>query len=216
MGLTSEQIWKRYFGLIARYGTEDEREDAAETLTLMRDVRAAAGEGARWDPLDEMALPEFFCRKAEREAKVRHARALDYRLRNQYALVRSLEEEIRVTKAQFAAAIMLGVPWGELPANHAAGRAHGNLGENRSVLAPKEGNFGVLVTPDEKPTRNLFVVMTDSTRLKLIGWCRAGEMMRKEFVRPMTRRNEKGEWVETRPFIGPTSLLLPLRAWFDR
>jgi hypothetical protein len=213
---TVSQTHYRYFELIDRYGTASERQAAIETMRLMKEVREAAGEGARWGPMEEVVLPEFLVSKATREAGARHRRATGFHLHDKFGVRRSLDEEIRTTKAQFAAVLMIGSHFEDLPANHAAGKKSGNLGKGRSVLCPKEGNFGVLVTQDEKPSRLIFVVDDEGEdRFAMAGYVRAGEMMLDKWEKSFVRKDAEGNDVPSHPWIGPREMLLPLDAWFD-
>lgn len=214
--MTVGETHKRFFQLIKRHGTAEEIETMMETARLMRLVRVASmhitQREADWGPMEDVILPGFIVTRARRSAAARHERAKKFRLGNQHGVVRSLEAEERVTEAQFAACIMLGIEFGSVPTNHRSAKAHGNLGGNCSAFTPKEGSFGVLIAEDENPRRHVFVIVrTGEHRYECLGWCRAGEMMKDVY-----RRNWVRGGVPTHPWVGPTSDLLPLRDWFAR
>lgn len=208
--MTAHETHRRLFALIQRHGTPDEVFQMSETLKVMHEWRT--GLDGTWLPMEEVTLPGFLYQRALRVARERHERAKQFRLRNQHGVTRLLADEERTVMGQYAACLMLGIEFSDVPRSHTTAKAHGNLGGNRSAVIPREGRYGVMVAEDENLRRFIFLINRESERLfKCIGWCRAGEVMKDEYRRTFQRGD-----TTSHPWIAPSTELLPLADWFKR
>lgn len=207
------QTHQRLFQLIFRHGTEAEQVSAREALEQMREVRQVFADGA-WEPMEQVTLPSFLVAKCKRVAVERQGRAKRFSLENKHGVTRTLEEEVRSVEAQTACALILGLPLFAVP-NHAAGKAHGNVGSNVSAFCPRPGSYQLIIGEKEPPTRQFFLMHVDGgASYRCEGWIRAGLGMRDEFQKTYTRDVGNVTHV-SRPYVVPTDMLSPVREWFQ-
>jgi hypothetical protein len=206
--LTAQETHNRFFTLINRHGTDEEKQAAAETMrTLMMFKQEEPT--LTLEPMDEVILPGFLANRCVRIATERQGRARRFSLDNKHGAIRTYEEELRSVEAQHAACLMLGLEFGAA-ATHQAAKAHGNLGSNMSAHCPRPGSFGLIVGEKEPPIRSFFLIYEEGTlRYRCAGWVRAGLVQTPEYQRTFHRGN-----VVSRPYMVPSEQLSPLRTWF--
>jgi hypothetical protein len=201
------QVHKRFFSLILRHGSDEEKQQVHETLEVMRSARGAVVEGV-WEPLDELTLPGFLVRKCDRVARERHQRARRFSLQNRHGIQRTLEEETRSVEGQYAACVMLDLSLGITDYREA--RASGNIGGGVSAFVPRPGNFSLFIDEAEPHQRKLFLILQDGEHTyRCGGWCRAGEFQQPEYQRAFVRNG-----VTSNPYVVPAEQLSQLREWF--
>jgi hypothetical protein len=207
--VTVQETHHRFFALVNRHGTDEEKQAVAETMKLLMMFKQEEPT-MTLEPIDEVVLPEFLARRCARIANERQARARKFSLENKHGVRRTFEEELRSVEAQHAGCIMLGLEFGAA-ATHQAARAHGNLGSNMSVHCPRPGSFGLIVGEKEPPTRVFFLIYEEGEhRFRCAGWVRAGLVQIPEYQRTFHRGN-----VISRPYMVPAEQLSPLRTWFE-
>jgi hypothetical protein len=206
--VTTNEVHARYFDLILKHGSPEERERATRAMAEMREWRLGFP-GSEWDAMDVVELPGFLMSRARRVARDRIERAKQWDLDEKHGARRTLEEEARTVFAQYAACLMLGLPFGAAT-THTAARAHGNLGNNCSAFTPRAGSWNLIVGEKEPAKRNFFLIVHEGgTHWRCNGWVRAGEVQIPEYRKTFHR-----EGVASHPFVVPTSALYPLRTWF--
>lgn len=193
--------------LTMRYGTDAEKAEALATLEFMEQMDDAFDGGA-WTAATEITLPKIFdaqCRKvaAERQKRVRR-----FALDNKRGAPRSMEEEIRVAKGQYAACLMLGMPFNK-NITHKVAAARGNLGFGVSAFVPKPGSYQLFVG-EETPARRLMVLIFDlgGNQFRFAGWIRAGAAMQEQYRREFNRNG-----VVHRPYVVPSEYLSAPETW---
>jgi hypothetical protein len=207
--VTIRETYMRYFQLLLRHGTEEEQAAARETMEIMTLAKEQHPEGS-WEPLDYVILPEALVERAKGLAKHRQNLARQFKLHNQHGVVRDIEDERRSVEGQYAAALMLGLPFGDR-LTHQSANAHGNLGENCSAFVPSPGNFNLLIREKEKRRRHVFLILHDGGHsYRCAGWCRAGEYMLPEYQIEFVRNG-----VKAHPFLVPPDYLSPIRTWWS-
>lgn len=198
----------RYLQLLIQQGTPEEKQAAIETLTVMREAKLAHPEGT-WEPMESLTLPQVLIERADRVGRRRHAEARKWRLRDKDGIMRSLDEEIRTVEGQYAACLILGLPFGD-KLTHMSAKKVGNLGSNCSAHTPRYGNFNLLIRETEKRARRMFLMVWEGDHsYRCLGWGRAGEFMLPEYQREFVRDGHTAH-----PFIVPSSMLSPLRSWW--
>jgi hypothetical protein len=201
----------RMHQLTMRYGTDSEKAESQQTIAFMDEFTTLAEElwpGGRWLPATEIVLPKIFdaqCRKvaAERQKRVRR-----FSLDNKHGAPRTMEEEVRVAKGQYAACLMLEMPFNKY-ITHSVAKARGNLGFGVSAFVPQPGRYNLFIGEDT-PSSRLMVLILDhgNDRFGFAGWIRAGAAMddkyRREFVR---------DGVVSHPFVVPIDYLSAPETW---
>lgn len=198
---------KRLYDIVMQYGTDAERDAAHDLEQLMWETTAAIP-GSSWERLTELRLPEIFHHRVRALAQQRQQRARRFALENAHGVVRTLEDELRSAAGQYAACIMLDLPFNKT-ITHTVARATGNLGSNISAFVPKPGSFGLIVGEKEPASRRMvLIVETGEWSFEWVGWLRAGEAQHPQYQREFVRAG-----YVSRPYIVPTEYLSPPRAW---
>jgi hypothetical protein len=190
-----------------QYGTDDEKDAAHEIEQLMWETTTEIP-GSTWEQLTELELPEIFHHRVRAVAQQRQRRAQRFALENAHGVVRTLEDEIRSAAGQYAACIMLDLPFNKT-ITHTVARATGNLGSNISAFVPKPGSRGLIVGEKEPAHRRmLLIVQTGAWSFEWVGWLRAGEAQQSQYQREFVRSG-----YVSRPYIVPAEYLSHPREW---
>lgn len=201
---------RRLAELVVRHGTEEEKSALASEMRLMWEMTTTFD--GEWCPMEGVTLPGFLQHRARQTARSRHARAQRWSLSNQHGMLRTMGDEVRSAMAQMALVIMLGIPFDEVPKNHAAAKKNGNIGRGISAHIPKPGSYGLIVGEKEPANRQMFLIeesaSADNTFL-LRGWIRAGVAMKPGFQKTFTR-----DGVVSKPYVVPTEFLSSAEDWW--
>lgn len=204
---------RRYLELVARHGTDSEKQLVADTLREVRRVVLElrdAGVEYTWEPMTEIIMPDVLVDRAIRVAHARIEQAKKY-LEDKEGAVRNEDNEIRSVLGQYAACLIMGINFDDVPRTANAGRAHGNIGSNLSAFIPNPGSYQLIVGVKEDPARRMILIHQLSTKVFACpGWFRAGDAQTRDFAKTNVRNG-----VESRFFIVPASLMRPLRELWE-
>lgn len=199
----------RLHQLTLKYGDEDEREQAHETLSVMEAMaETLEREVGSFGRMEEVQLPGFLARRCVEIAKVRHGRVRRFTLRNQHGMTRTVEDEIRSTEAQYAASLIFDLPFNFSITEQQALRG-GNLGGGISAFCPRPGNFSLLVGEKEPKSRRMILMWEQGPhRYLCAGWTQADRVQVPDFQRRFNRNGVLSE-----PYVVPSDYLRPVSEW---
>jgi hypothetical protein len=136
------------------------------------------------------------------------ALASRFAMENAHGVVRELDDEIRSAAGQYAACIMLELPFNK-NIDNAEARRNGNLGSNVSAMVPRPGSYGLIVGEKEPTSRRMVLIQqTGEWTFEWIGWIRAGAAKLPQYQREFNRYGRI-----SRPYVVPAEYLSSPRDW---